>query len=92
MKVRYTSTALAEIDEILSYIAKDNPLAAHEVSVILREAIDRLASFPHLAIETDVAGVRMAPVLPYRYLVFYALEGEAVLIRNVRHAARNRPW
>jgi toxin ParE1/3/4 len=92
MNVRYASTALAEIDDILSYIAKDNPLAAHEVSVMLRTAIDRLAQFPHLAIETDVAGVRMAPVLPYRYLIFYALEDDAVIIRNVRHAARNRSW
>ena len=28
MKVRYTKTALAEIDEIRSYIARDNPKAA----------------------------------------------------------------
>ena len=91
MKVRYTSTALAEIDEILSYIAKDNPLAAHEVSVVLRAAIDRLAHFPYLAVETDVLGVRMAPVLPYRYLVFYALDDRVVIMRNVRHAARSRP-
>ena len=27
MNVRYTDTALAEINDILSYIAKDNPLA-----------------------------------------------------------------
>ena len=54
MKVRYTDTALAEINEILSYIAEDNPLAADEVGAIMRATIARLADFPRLAIETDV--------------------------------------
>lgn len=91
MKVRYTDTALAEIDEILSYIAKDNPLAADEVGAVLRAAIARLADCPRLAIETDVPNVRVAPVLPYRYLVFYSIHEDALIVRNVRHAARQRP-
>jgi plasmid stabilization system protein ParE len=90
MKVRYTDTALAEIEDILSYIAKDNPLAADEVGAIMRAAIIRLADYPRLAIETDVPNVRMVPVLPYRYLVFYSIEDNTVVIRNVRHAAREQ--
>jgi len=90
MIVRYTETALAEIDEILSYIAKDNPLAADEVGAVLRTTIARLADYPRLAIETDVPNVRVAPVLPYRYLVFYSIDQGSLLVRNVRHAARRR--
>jgi plasmid stabilization system protein ParE len=90
MKVRYTDTALAEIDDILSHIAKDNPLAADEVSAILRATIDRLARFPRLAIETDVHGVHVVPVLPYRYVVFYAIQDDTVIVRNVQHSARER--
>jgi toxin ParE1/3/4 len=92
MKVRYTDAALAEIDEILSYIAKDNPLAADEVGAIVRATIARLADYPRLAIETDVPDVRVAPVLPYRYLVFYSIHEHALIVRNVRHAARQRPY
>jgi len=91
MKVRYTETALAEIKDILSYIAQDNPLAADEVGAIMRATIIRLADYPRLAIETDIANVRVAPVLPYRYLVFYSIEENTVVIRNVRHAAREWP-
>jgi toxin ParE1/3/4 len=91
MKVHYTDTALAEIDDILSYIAKDNPLAAEEVSAMMRVAIARLADYPRLAFETDVPGVRVVPVLPYRYLIFYSMQREQIVIRNVRHAARERP-
>ena len=90
MRVRYTATALAEIDDILSYIANDNPLAADEVATIMRATIARLADYPRLAIETDVPNVRVSPVLPYRYLVFYSIEDDAIIIRNVRHAARER--
>ena len=91
MKVRYTDTALAEIKDILSYIAKDNPLAADEVGAIMRATIARLADFPRLAIETDVPDVRVAPVLPYRYLIFYTLHDDSLVIRNVRHAAQIAP-
>ena len=91
MKVRFTATALAEIDEILSYIAQDNPLAADEVGAVMRATIARLADYPRLAIETDVPDVRVAPVLPYRYLVFYGIHDETLIVRNVRHAARERP-
>ena len=42
MKVLYTETALAEVDEILAYIAKDNPLAADEVSAMLQATVRRL--------------------------------------------------
>ncbi len=89
MKVRYTETALYEVEEILAYIAKENPLAADEVAAVIRASIDRLANFPRLAIETDVTGVRVAPVLPYRYLVFYSVTDGAVVVRNIRHSSRD---
>ena len=90
MKLRYTDTALAEIDEILSYIAQDNPLAADEVAAILQATIRRVMDYPRLATETDDAEVRVLPVLPYRYLLFYSVRGDAIIIRNLRHSARDR--
>ena len=74
----------------MSYLARDNPLAAEEVGAIMRATITRLADFPRLAIETDVSHVRVAPVLPYRYLIFYTVHDDSLVI-NVRHAARQRP-
>lgn len=88
MRVRYTDAALREIDEILSYIAKDNPLAADEVAAVLRATVRRLSQYPRLAIETDEPGVWVAPVLPYRYLIFYSIDRDAIVVRNVYHASR----
>ena len=90
VKVRYTDSALAEIDDILSYIAKDNPLAAEEVAALMRATTTRLSEYPRLATETDVPGVYVTPILPYRYLIFYSADRDRISIRNVRHAAPER--
>jgi len=88
-RIRYTATALAELEDILTHIAQDNPSAALRVSVTILATIDRVAEFPHTAIETDVPEVRVAPALPYRYLVFFAVTKDALIVRNVRHSARD---
>jgi plasmid stabilization system protein ParE len=84
MKVRYTDTALREVDEILSYIAKDNPLAADEVAALLQATVRRLANYPRLAIETDEAagpGGTSAPLSVPRLL--YGRSGDR---RNTQRA------
>jgi plasmid stabilization system protein ParE len=45
MKVRYTETALAEIEDILTYIAKDNRLAAGQVEAVVRATVARLSGY-----------------------------------------------
>jgi plasmid stabilization system protein ParE len=89
-RIRYTATALAELEDILTHIAQDNPSAALRVSVTVLATIDRVLQFPHTAIETNVPQVRVAPALPYRYLVFFTVTKDALIVRNVRHSARDR--
>ena len=91
MNVRYTATALDEIEDILTHIARDNSSAALKVSVTILATINRVAEFPHTAIEANVPGVKVAPVLPYRYLIFFSITRDALIVRNVRHSARERP-
>lgn len=57
MNVRYTATALDEIEDILTHIARDNSSAALKVSVTILATINRVAEFPHTAIEANVPGV-----------------------------------
>jgi toxin ParE1/3/4 len=90
MKVRYTATALEEIEDILTNIARDNSSAALRVSLTILATIDRVAEFPHIAIEANMPGVRVAPVLPYQYLIFFSIADDVLIVRNVRHSARQR--
>jgi toxin ParE1/3/4 len=91
MNVRYTEVALQEVEEILTYIAKDNPNAALKVSASILSIVDRLSEFPYTAVETDFPDVRVTPVLPYQFLIFFSVLDNELVIRNVRHARRKRP-
>lgn len=91
MKVRFTATAFAEINEIHDYIAKDNPTAAKAVILRVEQVIARIARFPNIARVIDPSGVRVFPVAPFPYLLFYTVEAHEVIIRNVRHGRRRRP-
>ena len=91
MRVRYTATALRDIDEILARIAGDNPSAAAAVAIAIRTSVARLAAFPRIGAETDIPGIFVKLVRTYRYLIFYRIDGHTVVVRNVRHPARRRP-
>jgi len=62
MKVRYTATALAEISEILAYIAQDSPAAARRMARRIRDTVERLRAFPESAARTDDPTIRVATV------------------------------
>jgi plasmid stabilization system protein ParE len=49
MKVYYTDTALADIDEICSYIERDNPKAAADIAAAIQRTIVPLAKRPKSA-------------------------------------------
>jgi plasmid stabilization system protein ParE len=91
MKVRYTESANDENDQLLAGIAADKPTAAADVATAIEATVARLSSFPRLGVETDLAGVRMMVARPYAYLIFYAIEKDVLVVRNIRHPSRKRP-
>jgi toxin ParE1/3/4 len=92
MQVRFTETALIEINKILSYIAERNPLAAKKVRARVDMTLAALADFPQMAQAADEPGVRRMPITSYPYVIFYTIEADKVVILHVRHAARRAPW
>ena len=91
MRVRWTETAFGELNEIRTYIAKENPAAAKAVVLRIEQVTARLGRFPHMGARSRGSGVRVFPALPFPYLVFYTVRGEEVIIRNIRHGSRRRP-
>ena len=90
MRVRWTETAFAELNEIRSYIERENPAAARATVIRIEQVTARLGQFPRMGSATDSPGVRVFPALPFPYLIFYTIEAGEVVIRNVRHASRRR--
>jgi len=90
MRVRYTRTALHEIEELLTYLARRNPAAASAVAARIEQVVGWIAEFPRIGYAVD-QGVRMLPLGRYPFLVFYTASEDEVLIRNLRHRAQLRP-
>ena len=80
--------AVADIDELIAYIAQDKPGAAADMYARLRAAARGLADFPE---QGQIVGRfrQLATVRPYliRYRI---LRNGSVLVVAVRHAARRR--
>jgi len=92
MKVRYSETALGELDELFAYIFERDRSAAAAVVERVERLAALLGEFPFVGHDTDEAGVRMVPLVRYPFLIFYAVNGDEVVVLHVRHAARLRPW
>jgi toxin ParE1/3/4 len=93
MKVRWSETALAEIDQIFSYIFEYNRSAAAAVVDRIENLTTLLQQFPHTGHLTDEADVRVLSVVRYPYLIFYTVDPAAdeLVILHVRHGRRDWP-
>lgn len=92
MILRHTATARAEVSEILSYIAKDNPNAAGRVASAINRTFDWIARWPTASPVVRGPKMRSKLVIGYQYRVFYIVEADEIVVRNVRSTRRLRPW
>ena len=97
MRLRWTDPAQSDFNEILAYIARDNPAAAERVGRRLLTVVASLAQQPRLGRPGRVAGTRelAIPRLPY-VAVYRIIEaspstGGTVEVLRVIHGARRWP-
>jgi toxin ParE1/3/4 len=93
MKVEYSRRALSDIRDIAAYFANsDNPAIGEAVADRIREVVARLEQAPRSGRPVpERPDVRVAPLLRYRWNVFYVVRGDSVRIVHIRHTSR-RPW
>jgi toxin ParE1/3/4 len=92
MRLRWSETALAEIEDIFSYIYQNNRLAATAVVERIEGLAALLEEFPLVGHPTDEAGVRVLSVVRYPFLIFYAIDDQAgeIVIHSACAAHRAR--
>jgi toxin ParE1/3/4 len=92
MNVLIRETALADLQGISAWIAKDNPSAARTVVARIFDAIGRLGEFPGLGHRGKVAGTREWVVRGLPYIVVYEIDAthDELRIVAVFHGARDR--
>ena len=92
MRVRWLSQALANLDAVGEYIARDNPVAAAATARRILDAVDSLAASPNVNVGRPgrVAGTRELVVTP-NYLVPYRIKGDVLEVLRVMHARQRWP-
>ena len=89
MKLRYSPSSLADLDAILDYISAHSPQGASKVISRIRAITDMIAAHPFAGTPTNDPAIRRISASPYPYLIFYEITDVEIIIRYVRHDARN---
>lgn len=90
MRVRWAPSAGRELVAILDYIRARSPQGALKVRDRIREIERLLGRFPlHGRPVQDDPAIRRVSALPNPYVIFYEVMRDDIVIRRIRHAARN---
>jgi toxin ParE1/3/4 len=89
MNVRWSPTALRDIESLHSYVADDSLSAAIAAVERILSAIDALSRYPEMGRAGRVTGTRELIVFPY--LIAYRLKGGAIEIVAILHGSRRWP-
>lgn len=91
MRVRWLRRALLNLDHEATYIAQDNPKAAAEFVVHLRDSALLLGEQPNLGRPGRIPGTRELVVSNLHYILPYRVRNDTVEILRVFHTSRKWP-
>ena len=91
MQVKWLSLALADLDAVAVYIARDSPGAAERMVDTIFAAADRLADYPASGRPGRVLGTRELVVPDTPYILPYRVRGQIVEVMRVLHGSRKWP-
>ncbi|MBS0503951.1 MAG: type II toxin-antitoxin system RelE/ParE family toxin [Proteobacteria bacterium] len=87
--LRYAPSAEADLFEIFQAISLDNPPAARRFNDQLKTAILRLAHYPYSAPSRESIRPGMRGLKVGRYIAYYRVSADDVLIVRILHAKRD---
>jgi len=93
-KIVFTKPAIADIEALVSFIARDNPQASERFGFEIVEKAEKLDQFPLLGRvvpEFKIETIREIIHRPYRIVYRVREERELIEILRVWHAARGIP-
>jgi toxin ParE1/3/4 len=91
LRIRWTGSALADLEAIGDFIALDNAVAAQRMAAGLAASVDALRDHPNLGRPGRLTGTRELVVSGTPYVVPYRVLGDDVQILAVFHGARRWP-
>jgi toxin ParE1/3/4 len=91
MKVRYTSRAFVDREQIFAYLHERSPTGARNVMARIKAAIMQLRDQPSSGYRTNDPDIQAKLAGRYPYKIFYRVRGDTVEIVHIRHSACS-PW
>jgi toxin ParE1/3/4 len=91
MRVRWTTPALRDLEEIGDFIARDDAAAAARTVATILDQAENLARHPSLGRSGRIAGTRELVVVRTPFIAPYRVRGDEVQILAVFHGARRWP-
>jgi addiction module RelE/StbE family toxin len=89
MRVRWTTRAAQDLEEITNYILRDSPTAASTVARKLFDAANSLESLPSRGRAGRAPGTRELVISNLPFIIVYEVTAEAVQVLHIHHGARN---
>jgi toxin ParE1/3/4 len=89
MKARFTLPALADLESIIDHVAERSPSAADRIADRVAAIAELICNQPEVGRATDDPTIRRFNLAPYRYVVFYEVSADEIVIMAVRHGARD---
>lgn len=87
MALKWTRSALRNLEDIAEYIAKDSPLTATRFAAELKEKTCKLVAHPGMGRAGRVPGTREL-VIHKNYLAIYRVTENCVEILRIHHVAK----
>ena len=92
MKVEFSRRAERDLENILNFVAGENPEAAKRLSRAIFHTIDVAVTRPYIGIRNARSReLRSRLVVGYPYRVHYLIREQGIFVVHIRHTAR-RPW
>lgn len=90
VEIVWSALALARLQEIRAYVARDKPDAAARLAMRIILLVEALRDHPHLGRAGNEPGVRELIVGGTPYLIFYKVRGSRVTVNTIWHGAQFR--
>jgi plasmid stabilization system protein ParE len=93
MIVRWTASALADLESIDDYLLREWPKARQSFEARLTAIEQRIIMFPLSAPKVEQRRkVRVVAFVDFPYRLFYGVEGDVIDILAVRHTSGRSPF
>jgi len=91
MLLTFSPLAADDLESIGDYIARDDPARAHTFVAELRAQCQTIASAPLAFRSRDELGPGLRSCAHRKYVIFYRVEPDEVVVVRVLHGARDLP-